>query len=568
MSRLCRLLLPAVLAVLAVLPLHGQSDKPKGKKYALLVGITDYDHGKLDPLKYTENDVEELAETLARKPAGFSSVRLLTTSRGARQPADKPTGKNIRAAFKELLAKKTRHDTLVVALSGHGLELKVKGKDEAFFCPSDAQIADATTMIALKAIFDQLDDSGAGVKLLLVDACRNDPKLGRNVDVDNLPRPPRGTAALFSCASGQRAFETAKLGKGHGVFFHFVLKGLAGEAKNKRGEVTWDGLTEYVKEKVSDEVPILIGDGAKQSPHKIENLVGKSPVLLQSDAEDLAREFTNSIGMKLVLIPRGKFMMGSTTAEQDGVLKSVSERDRKILRNWVKTEGPRHEVEISKPFYLGVYTVTQEQYKEVMGENPSWFSATGRRKDQVRGLNTDDFPVEWVSWHEAKKFCEKLSGLPAERRHGRTYRLPTEAEWEYACRGGAPSSNPFHFGKSLSSREANINGNVPYGGAAKGPYLGRTSRVGSYKPNAFGLYDMHGNVWQWCNDWYGEGYYKDGPAKDPQGPAKGTERVIRGGSWVSYGWTCRTAFRGKPVPGFRNGDIGFRVACSRSSRTP
>jgi hypothetical protein len=285
MSRLPRLLPMALLAALALLialPLAGQ-DKPKGKKYALLVGITEYDHSKLAPLKYTENDVEELARVLANKSGGFGSVRLLTTSRGEKRPADKPTAKNIRAAVKNLLAKKTRHDTLLVALSGHGLELKVKGKDEAFFCPCDAQVSDAASMIGLKALFDQLDDSGAGVKLLLVDACRNDPKLGRNVDVDNLPRPPRGTAALFSCASGQRAFETAKLGKGHGVFFYHVLKGLKGEAKNKRGEVTWDRLTEYVKEKVSDEVPVLIGEGAKQSPHKIENLVGKSPVLLQED---------------------------------------------------------------------------------------------------------------------------------------------------------------------------------------------------------------------------------------------------------------------------------------------
>jgi hypothetical protein len=313
MSRLPRLLpaaLPAALALLIALPLAGQ-DKAKGKKYALLVGITEYDHSKLAPLKYTENDVEELARVLDRKPGGFGSLRLLTTSRGEKRAADKPTARNIRAALKDLLAKKTRHDTLLVGLAGHGLQLKVKGKDEAFFCPCDAQINDAATMIGLKALFDQLDDSGAGVKLLLVDACRDDPKLGRNVDVDNLPRPPRGTAALFSCASGQRAFETDKLAaKGHGVFFHFVLEGLRGKAENKAGVVTWTSLTDYVIDKVSDEVPRVIGSGARQSPHEIKNLVGKSPVLLQDTRTSLVKGTKPDDKARWVQLFNGKDLTG------------------------------------------------------------------------------------------------------------------------------------------------------------------------------------------------------------------------------------------------------------------
>ena len=186
----------------------------------------------------------------------------------------------------------------------------------------------------------------------------------------------------------------------------------------------------------------------------------------------------------------------------------------------------------------------------------------------MKDLDTDDFPVESVSWEDAKKFCDKLSDRAAERRQGRMYRLPTEAEWEYACRGGASSSTPFHYGKSLSSRQANINGNYPYGGAAKGPYLERTCKVGSYEPNKFSLYDMHGNVYQWCNDWYAKDYYKDSPAKDPQGPDSGTVRVLRGGSWNDYGWNCRAALRFRYVPGLRGYGFGFRVACSRPARTP
>jgi formylglycine-generating enzyme required for sulfatase activity len=568
MSRLRSLLpavLPAALAAIVALPLAGQADK-KGKKYAVLVGVKEYSHDKLPDLKYTENDVVELAELLGTQDGGFTQVVLLTTTRGKGSPAAQPTAANIRSALKKVLDKVTKHDTVLVALAGHGVQLAVEDprdkkaeRDEAFFCPSDARLkntkdrAELTkTLISLKELFDELDGSGAGVKLLLVDACRNDPKLGRNVDVDNVPRPPRGTAALFSCASGQRAFETDKLApKGHGVFFHFVLEGLRGQAKNKAGVVTWASLTDYVKDKVSDEVPRVIGGGARQSPHEIMNLIGKSPVLLEPAGETLVGEFTNSIGMKLVLIPRGKFKMGSPKGEKNR-----------------KDDEEQHDVEITRPLYLGVYTVTQKQYKEVMGENPSWFSATGRAKDKVKGLDTDDFPVEWVSWHDAKRFCDKLSQLEKERRAKRTYRLPTEAEWEYACRGGASSSTPFHYGKSLSSRQANINGNYPYGGAAKGPFLGRTCKVGSYNPNQFGLHEMHGNVWQWCADWHAKDYYKNSPAKDPQGPDGGTHRVRRGGSWSAYGRYCRAADRNVGVPGYRNGNLGFRVACSRPPRTP
>src|SRR5262249_46839160 len=150
--------------------------------------------------------------------------------------------------------------------------------------------------------------------------------------------------------------------------------------------------------------------------------------------------------------------------------------------------------EITRPFYLGVFPVTQAQYQSVAGRNPSANSATGSERDNVAGLCTDDFPVEMVTWAAAVRFCKKLSALAAEKAAGRGDRLPTEAEWEYACRAG--TSTAFHFGDSLSSTQANFDGRGPYGGAAQGPFLNRTSKVGSYRPNAFGLYDMHGNVFE------------------------------------------------------------------------
>jgi lysophospholipase L1-like esterase len=254
------------------------------RKHALVVGVRDYESGKFDPLQFTENDAEELARVLSEQ-ALFTSVRVLTTTRGKKNPADAPTRANLRNALRTLLAKKGRDDLVLVALAGHGIQAKVgprKQTDESFFCPADAQLNNLGTMLPFGKLFNDLDRCGAGVKLLLVDACRNDPTIGRNVDVETLPRLPRGTATLFSCKSGERAFESKKLGKGHGIFFYHVIQGLRGEARNREGEVTWGNLAEHVTRAVSDDVPKLIGGGARQTPELKVNLTGKSPLLVPS----------------------------------------------------------------------------------------------------------------------------------------------------------------------------------------------------------------------------------------------------------------------------------------------
>jgi formylglycine-generating enzyme required for sulfatase activity len=249
--------------------------------------------------------------------------------------------------------------------------------------------------------------------------------------------------------------------------------------------------------------------------------------------------------MKLVRIPAGKFLMGSPAGEV----------------GHSSGEAPQHEVEISKPYYLGVYEVTQAEFQKVMGRNPSCYSPTGTNTAAVKGLDTTRFPVENVTWLEARDFCEKLSALPAEKAVRRTYRLPTEAEWEHACRAGAKESLPFSFGKSLSSLQANFDGGSPYGGAAPGSNLRRPTTVGSYQPNAWGLHDMHANVKEWCADWLDDGYYKVSPRADPTGPATGSVRAIRGGSWLNGGSLCRSADRSRFAPTGQFGHVGFRVAC-------
>jgi formylglycine-generating enzyme required for sulfatase activity len=295
------------------------------------------------------------------------------------------------------------------------------------------------------------------------------------------------------------------------------------------------------------------------------------------------RYFTNSIGMKFVWISPGSFLMGSADQEEQDEFQ--------------------HKVTLTKGFYLGVYSVTQEQWRRVLGTNPSM------RQDE-RNL-----PVENVSWDDCRAFLEKMG-----RRDKRVYRLPTEAEWEYACRAG--STTTFHFGDALSAdSQANYNGNFPYGKAARGKARNKTTPVGSFPSNAWGLHDMHGNVWQWCADWYDPYPRKEvvdpGPHQEPprvaefvrqlsspkfgerqaaskalaeigmpavaalrqaakHGPDLETQRraaqlvasiagpaefrVLRGGSFRSPGSLVRSANRSGLAPESRGHDIGFRAA--------
>jgi len=219
-------------------------------------------------------------------------------------------------------------------------------------------------------------------------------------------------------------------------------------------------------------------------------------------------------------------------------------------------ERPRHRVRITRSFYLGAYEVTQAEYETIMGTNPSWFSASGPGRKTVEGQDTSLWPVDMASWNDAIEFCRVISQTPAEKTAGRAYRLPTEAEWEYACRAGATTR--FNLGDTLRPGEARaqLEGPPP---AAK--HLGHPLAVGSFRPNAFGLYDMHGNVWEWCADRYAHDDYRFALADDPRGPAAGTGRVVRGGDWHCEALHCRSANRDFTRATRRNLGTGFRVAC-------
>jgi formylglycine-generating enzyme required for sulfatase activity len=230
------------------------------------------------------------------------------------------------------------------------------------------------------------------------------------------------------------------------------------------------------------------------------------------------REVTLDLGggvkLEMVLIPAGQFVMGSPDAQHDA-----------------EDERPQHRVRITRPFYLGKYLVTQAQWQAVMGSNPSSF----------RG---DANPVEQVSWEDCRLFAQRLSA----KLGGGKFSLPSEAQWEYACRAG--STTRYSFGDQESELR-------DYGW-----YVGNSRRtthpVGQKRPNAWGLYDVHGNVWEWCADVYDTKYYRRSPVDDPPGPAEGADRVARGGGWPADAGECRSASRITLTPG-RPRYVGLRV---------
>jgi uncharacterized protein (TIGR02996 family) len=239
--------------------------------------------------------------------------------------------------------------------------------------------------------------------------------------------------------------------------------------------------------------------------------------LVSAGVQPVGPFFTNSLGMTFAWIPAGTFLMGRSESEGRSTL-----------------EIPQHKVTLTRGFYLAIYPVTQACWEAVMGNNPS------RTKSKKR-------PVEGVSWHDCQKFLRKLS-----KRDGPAYRLPTEAEWEYACRAGTTS--PFYFGETISTDQANFEDDFNEWDAPTRSK--KTTLVGSFPPNAWGLHDMHGNIWEWCNDRYGK--YRNEEAVDPQGPAEGEDRVVRGGMYGIDATWLTSASRLSQSPD--SGLWGFRSA--------
>ncbi|WP_461255910.1 SUMF1/EgtB/PvdO family nonheme iron enzyme [Treponema sp. R80B11-R83G3] len=303
---------------------------------------------------------------------------------------------------------------------------------------------------------------------------------------------------------------------------------VAGEITQK--SYVWKkGMADWVEAETIQELEESIADLPPPLPQKLTAVF--------STGTQTAANPQSAVSADMVRIQDGTFKMGSPANE--------------LSRG---SDEVQHQVTVSG-FYMGRYEVTQKEYKEVMGTNPSKFKM-------------DDLPVERVNWYDAVEYCNKRSQMegltPAYTRNGDNvtwnrgasgYRLPTEAEWEYACRAG--TTTPFSTGNNITTSQANYNGKYPYNNNAKGENRKKTTAVGSLLPNAWGLYDMHGNVWEWCWDWYGD--YTNRSQTDQIGVVIGTHRVLRGGGWSSCGLDLRSACRDYFYPNYRNYNIGFRL---------
>jgi formylglycine-generating enzyme required for sulfatase activity len=453
--------------------------------------------------------------------------------------------------------------------AGHG----VQSNGENYLIPVDANIQSESFLrqraVSVQAMLDELNDAGNQLNVVVLDACRDNPFSWKRTGFRGLSvvgHQPADSIILFATSAGSTASDgTCR----NGLFTTHLLNNLkisgleVSEVFRRTGSdvsrassrqqipAVYNQFfeTAYLGTRPAANTPV---QPAPQPAPAVQPAPrpAPAPATVTPAAPPVQPAPAN-----MVRINGGTFTMGSPASEPNH-----------------DSDETQHQVTVS-PFYMGKYPVTQKEYQQVMGTNPSNFKG-------------DNLPVEKVSWYDALVFCNKLSmreGLsPAYRINGSTdpaawgtvptdsnamwdavtivagsngYRLPTEAQWEYACRAG--TTTPFSTGNNITTSQANYDGNYPYNNNAKGEYRQRTTSVGSFQPNAWGLYDMHGNVWEWCWDRYGS--YLSGAQTDPTGAVSGNHRVLRNGSWRFYGQYLRSADRGSGGPILTYSHFGFRL---------
>ena len=525
-----------------------------GQRWALVIGISDYVN--VPKLRFARQDAEQLAATLIND-CGFpkENVVLMTDAVDART-SKYPTYGNVRARINQLATVAKEKDVLFVSFSGHGVNLDGQG----YLVPVDGSANDRFSLVPLSWVKSTIETCAAHQRLLVLDACHAGAKSGGESPAKALLSPLSGAAfmTLASCDSDELSHERADTK--HGVFTTALIEGLRGAADreaegNRDNAVTASELFHFASLRVRQwclasgktQTPVLEGrfkgrlelaryeEGATPAqpawtpapvvtPRPTPTLTPRPTARKPKTGDTKAIDLGSGVKLTLVWIEGGSFMMGSPDDEEGGG----------------GAEGPVHKVAVDG-FWMGQTEVTQVQYEALMGKNPSEFKGSQN-------------PVEKVLWHDAKSFCARLSA----RVEG-TARLPYEAEWEYACRAG--TSTPFHTGPTISANQANYDGNYTYGSGRKGVNRKKTTPAKSFSPNAWGLYDMHGNVWEWCEDWLGVHYYSSSPSSNPKGASSGWSRVLRGGSWDHKPLSCRSANRGGNAPNSTVGNYGFRVVC-------
>ena len=581
-------LLVSLLCILPALVVRADDDGPR--KVALLVGVNRYMKPGFKDLKFAESDVRAVGAELEK--LGFEVTTLLGSESGRQQA----TLANIEAAAHTMVRPLTKRDIALVMLSGHGQQLnpftdadpaKVEfQKLQSYYCPVDALINRPGTQFSLSHLLDDILAPNVGTKLLLVDACRDVPldrtRGGRNAKgiEGRVVALPEDTGVFFSCRAGQMSFERPELG--HGLFTYCLLDGLRGKAA-REGEIAWADLIAHVNRRmVQEDVLKLLPESLRQQPIPAgavpHTVLGKlsgggarsTPTPTPQPQRDQPKAFVNSAGLQMQPIPGGSFQMGSSRTDPS-----------------YRSDEALHTVRISRDFYISAHEVTRGQFRSFVDSERyrteaerdgrgGWgfdavHGAVGVTGRQYTWLNpgytqTESHPVVNVSYGDAVAFCRWLSV-----EEDRTYRLPTEAEWEYACRGGTQTR---YAGGDSDSAVRSMGNVADRSLAAKSRMAAQwaqswddgyafTAPVGAFQPNAWGLYDMHGNVWEWVQDLYAANYYSQSPPVDPPGPARGEYRLFRGGGWFNPPPICRSANRNVLTPADRTNLIGFRVVAEQ-----
>jgi formylglycine-generating enzyme required for sulfatase activity len=597
-------LIAALLVAVAIPLVLARADPGKGTQYAFLVGCSGYKKTDLKPLPYTVNDVEGFREALLATGFKDENITLLHDRCSSRYQPEKA---KILKELALLLDGLRPEDTLVVALSGHGVHFK--GDKSGFFCPVDAELDNKATLIPMEGeggLFDILKACKAKKKLLFVNACRNDPasdlaQAAKKVDLDDedTDELPEGIAALYSCKAGQKSYYDPE--RKRGIFFDHLIRAWKGEYHEGDGPLELGEVFDAVRDKTKAEVNRTLEKAQvpqARREYKGQWIIGSKAVAAASAAvtSALALDLGDGVKMEFVRIPHGTFLMGSPESEEGRL----------------DNEGPQHEVEITRDFFLGKYEVTRGQFRAFVNETGYKTDAEtdglgGWGYDEARGQvypgrgsypdtgkqagwrktnfnwqdcgipQTDSHPVVNISWSDAQAFCKWLA-----QRSGQSVGLPTEAEWEHACR--ARTTTRYYSGDDAetlvrvgNTADRTFKKKFTFASTSMQAEDGYvfTAPVGQFEANAFGLYDMHGNVWEWCQDRYGgKDYaaynYAYSGNKDPQGSNYGLARVMRGGSWITVPSACRSALRWREAPASRRGDVGFRVAVHpvRSPATP
>ena len=532
-------------------------------RVALVIGNANYSTGSL---RNPEHDVDDITRALTAMEFDVISSKNLTREK-------------MGDALDQFAVKLRGADVAFFFYSGHGMELEKQN----YLIPVDADF-DTVRLSAvrkenlnLSEVLETMNDSGSKVNIAVVDACRDNPypsrMKGARRKLARIP-PAEGTIIAYGTSAESQAGD----GNGrNGVYTSELLKviskpdlsmfeifrrtGVAVKevtGGKQRPQISYEPmrpfylsrqappppspLVEIFTDSITGKAFMLVKNGFSQIASKLLKVINKSglnmceilPFYLSGEVPPppLLESITDpATGMEFVLVKGGCYQMDEAMGAPG------------------RSKKPVHEVCVDD-FYMGKYEATQGEWRKIMGTDPSKFK------------NGDRYPVESVSWNDVTEdFLPKLN-----RRSGKSYRLPTEAEWEYAAREGGKKVR-FGNGKDIADpRQINFDGRVKnkesYSRA--GVYREKTTKVGSFAPNSLGLYDMSGNVWEWCSDWYGENYYASSPRNNPQGPGPGSDscRVYRGGGWLSSPWSVRAAFRNYYSPDFSYDSLGFRLVLS------